>query len=153
MANMAQVVNVIAPIFTNEKGMFLQTIYHPLALFANNARGRALELYVDAPTYKTRRRAAVPYLDVSAALDGNMLVLNAVNRHKDEALEGEFVCQDKQFRGNWTATEVNGPDIKAENDFGVTKVGTERKSVTVSGNTLRYRFPAHSYTMLKGEVG
>ena len=30
MANMAQLVNVIAPIFTNESGMFKQTIYYPL---------------------------------------------------------------------------------------------------------------------------
>ena len=43
MANMAQLVNVIAPIFTNDKGMFLQTIYYPLALFANNSKGKALD--------------------------------------------------------------------------------------------------------------
>ena len=48
MANMAQLVNVIAPIFTNEKGMFLQTIYYPLQLFANNTKGKALELFVES---------------------------------------------------------------------------------------------------------
>ena len=52
IANMAQLVNVIAPMFTNEKGMFLQTIYHPLQLFANNSRGKALDLFVDSPKYK-----------------------------------------------------------------------------------------------------
>ena len=36
IANMAQLVNVIAPIFTNEKGLFLQNIYYPLQLFAKN---------------------------------------------------------------------------------------------------------------------
>ena len=41
MANMAQLVNVIAPIFADEKGVFLQTIYYPLQLFAANAKGRA----------------------------------------------------------------------------------------------------------------
>ncbi|HTR38161.1 MAG TPA: alpha-L-arabinofuranosidase C-terminal domain-containing protein [Bryobacteraceae bacterium] len=35
IANMAQLVNVIAPIFTNENGLFLKTIYYPLQLFAN----------------------------------------------------------------------------------------------------------------------
>jgi len=34
IANMAQFINVIAPIFTNDNGMFLQTIYYPLQLFA-----------------------------------------------------------------------------------------------------------------------
>src|SRR5438876_11002080 len=42
MANMAQLVNVIAPIFTNDKAMFLQTIYYPLQLFAANTRAKAL---------------------------------------------------------------------------------------------------------------
>src|SRR5439155_21661877 len=55
IANMAQLVNVIAPIFTNEKEMFLQTIYYPLQLFANNTKGKALELLVDSPKYKSRR--------------------------------------------------------------------------------------------------
>ena len=43
IANMAQLVNVIAPIFTNEKDLFLQTIYYPLQLFAANTHGTALE--------------------------------------------------------------------------------------------------------------
>ena len=62
MANMAQLVNVIAPMFTNDQGMFLQTIYHPLALFANNTKGKALGLFVDSPKYKSDalRRRSVP---------------------------------------------------------------------------------------------
>ena len=40
IANMAQLVNVIAPIFTSEKGMFLQTIYYPLQLFADQHQGQ-----------------------------------------------------------------------------------------------------------------
>ena len=48
--------------------------------------------------------------------------------------------------------EVNGPDIKAENDFGVTKVKTATSSATADGRRLRYRFPAHSYTMLRTKL-
>ena len=99
IANMAQLVNVIAPIFTNDKGIFLQTIYHPLALFANNTKGKALQLFVDSPKYKTRRFDDVPYLDVSAAYDNGQLVINAVNRHPDQALAADFELEDKQFSG------------------------------------------------------
>src|SRR5450759_132921 len=53
MANMAQLVNVIAPIFSEEKGMFKQTIYYPLELFANNMIGTSLNVFVDSPTYNT----------------------------------------------------------------------------------------------------
>ena len=37
-------------------------------LFANNTKGKALELFVDSPKYKSRDFDEVPYLDVSAAL-------------------------------------------------------------------------------------
>ena len=48
---------------------------------------------------------------------------------------------------------MNGPDIKAANDFGVTKVETKRKKVDASGAILRYTLPPHSFTMLKGPAG
>jgi alpha-N-arabinofuranosidase len=152
MANMAQLVNVIAPIFTNEKGLFLQTIYFPLQLFANNSRGKALELFVDSPKYKSRRFDDIPYLDASAAYENGSLVLNVVNRHRDQAIEGEFEAQDKQFAASVEVAEVNGPDIKAENDFGKTTVRTVTRSASAQGKTLRYSFPPHSYTMLKARL-
>ena len=98
IANMAQLVNVIAPIFTNDKGMFLQTIYYPLQLFANNSKGKALELFVDSPTYKSTRFDDVPYLDASAAYDNGTLVLNVVNRHQDQAIEAEFEAAGQAVR-------------------------------------------------------
>ncbi|MEJ7607876.1 MAG: alpha-L-arabinofuranosidase C-terminal domain-containing protein [Bryobacteraceae bacterium] len=114
MANMAQLVNVIAPIFTNEKGLFLQTIYYPLQLIANNSKGKALSLFVDSPKYDSRRFGQVDYLDASAAVDGNTLVLSIVNRHKDQPITTEFELQDKQFAGPVEVSEVNGPDISSE---------------------------------------
>ena len=57
MANMAQLVNVIAPIFTDEKRMFKQTIYYPLQLFSNNVAGTSLDLVVDCETYNTDKFA------------------------------------------------------------------------------------------------
>lgn len=152
IANMAQLVNVIAPIFTDEKSLFLQTIYYPLQLFASNSRGAALELFVESPGYSSGRYEHVPYLDVSAAYDNGSVVINAVNRHQDEPMDVVFEAQDKQFSGDFEAAEVNGPDIKAENTFGVTKVQTVRRSVSSQGKTLRCKLPPHSYTMLKGKL-
>jgi alpha-N-arabinofuranosidase len=149
IANMAQLVNVIAPIFTSEQGMFLQTIYFPLQLFANNVRGKALDLFIDSPKYESRRVGEVPYLNASAAHDNGTLVLSVVNRHRDQAIETEIDVADKQVQGPVEVSEVNGPDIKAENDFSSTKVRTVTRTVTADGRRLRYAFPAHSYTMLK----
>jgi alpha-N-arabinofuranosidase len=152
IANMAQLVNVIAPMFTNEQGMFLQTIYYPLQLFAANTKGKALELYHDGPKYKATRFDDVSYLDTSASIDNGTLVINVVNRHKDQPIETEIEVQDKQFTGPVAVSEVNGPDIKAENDFGKTTVKTVSKSASADGHKLRYTFPPHSYTVLKTKV-
>ncbi len=152
IANMAQLVNVIAPIFTSPAGMFLQTIYYPLQLFASNSFGKALELFVDGPTYASKRSSATPLLDISAAYDRGMLVVNVVNRSRNETLPATFELEDKQFSGEFEVAEVNGPDIKSENTFGTTLVKTTHKSTTASGARLRYQFPPHSYTMLKGKL-
>lgn len=152
IANMAQLVNVIAPIFTNEKGLFLQTIYYPLQLFANNSKGKALDLFVDSPKYASRRFGDVPYLDTSAAYDDGTLVLNVVNRHQTQAIDADFEAEDKRFSGAVEVAEVNGPDIKAGNDFGSSKVGVTPSSATAQGRKFAYRFPPHSYTMLKTKL-
>ena len=51
MANFAQLVNAIAPIFTNPHGLFLQTIYHPLRLYAEHTLADGLDVHVDGETY------------------------------------------------------------------------------------------------------
>ena len=149
MANMAQLVNVIAPIFTNDKGLYLQTIYYPLQLFANNSKGTALDVFVDSPTYKTQKYSAVPYLDVSAVYDKGTVVVNVVNRHRDQPIEAEIQSQKGAFSGTFEIAGVNGPDIKAENTFGSTKVQIARKTLSAQGDRIRYQFPAHSFTMLQ----
>jgi alpha-N-arabinofuranosidase len=152
MANMAQLVNVIAPIFTNDQGMFLQTIYYPLQLFAANSKGQALELFVDTPTYPNRRFGQVTYLDTSAAYDNGTLVLNVVNRHQTESLPADLELEDKRFSGSLEISEVNGPNIKSENDFGNTTVKTVKQSGKAEGRMFTYSFPPHSFTMLKAKL-
>ncbi len=152
IANMAQLVNVIAPIFTNENGLFLQTIYYPLQLFASNSLGNSLELFAEGPNYSTNTYTSVPYLDISAAYNDGSLVLNVVNRHPTDALAATFELEDKKFAGAFEVSEVNGPDVKAENDFGSSPVKIAKSSAEPGGNRLRHSFASHSYTMLKGRL-
>ena len=107
---------------------------------------------MDSPKYTSKRLGEVPYLDTSAAYDDGTLVLNVVNRHETQAIETDFDLADKQFAGPLEVAEVNGPDIKAENTFGSTKVSSAKRSATAQGHKLRYRFSPHSYTMLKGKL-
>jgi alpha-N-arabinofuranosidase len=132
--------------------MFLQTIYYPLALFANNTKGKALQLLVKGPLYASRTQGDVPHLDASAALDDGTLIVNVVNRHRDQAIETDIELEDRQFGGTVEISEVNAADLKAENSFDATNVKTLQRSVKAEKNLLRYRFPAHSYTMLKAKL-
>ena len=56
------------------------------------------------------------------------LVLNVVNRHRDQPIEVEIQSQKGNFSGAFEVAEVNGPDIKAENTFGSTKVQTSQEN-------------------------
>jgi alpha-N-arabinofuranosidase len=153
MANMAQLVNVIAPLFTSKTDLFRQTIYYPLALFANNSFGTSLDVFVDCARYDTKTRKDVPYLDVSTAYKEGEVVINVVNRHLTESIDAEVICQEGEFSGSFVVFEVNGPDIKAENTFGSEPVkSVEKPSFRASGARFRYRFPPHSFTMIKGRI-
>lgn len=164
IANMAQLVNVIAPIFTSEDDMFRQTIYFPLQLFANNAFGTSLDVFVDSETYDTEeffvglgesttQQKDVPYLDVSATHNGDEVVICVVNRHRDEAITTDILAQSGEFRGNFEVYEVNGPDIKTQNDFGAEPVSIQKKDdIRARGTKMTYSFPPHSFTLIKGKI-
>ena len=164
MANMAQLVNVIAPIFAEENGMFKQTIYYPLQLFSNNMHGISLDVFVDCDTYDTEeyfiglaesstKHNNVPYLDVSATINNDVVTICVVNRNKDKSIKTDIINQSGIFDGAIEIFEVNGPDIKSENDFGKEMVKTSQKtSIKAKGSVITYDFPAHSITMLKGKI-
>ena len=68
IACLAQLVNVIAPIATNEKGLLRQTIYYPYSWALQRASGSVLNALVESPTYEVSGLGQVPYLDVAATL-------------------------------------------------------------------------------------
>jgi alpha-N-arabinofuranosidase len=164
MANMAQLVNVIAPIWAEKNGIFKQTIYYPLALFANNVKGTSLDVFVDSDTYNTdefyiglgesqTKQTNVPYLDVSATFNNGEVVICVVNRHKEKAIVTDILCQTGEFKGPFKVFEVNGPDVKAMNNFDKENVKTIAKAdINPRGNKITYSFPAHSFTMIKGQI-
>ncbi len=104
-------------------------------------KGKSLQLTVETPAYKSRRFDAVPVIDASGSVDGNSLVLNVVNRHQSEAMAVTVALEDKTFSGPVTLSEVNGPDIKAENDFGKSLVSAKARNVTAAATAWRSVFP------------
>jgi alpha-N-arabinofuranosidase len=151
MANIAQIVNVIAPMFTNREGMFLQTIFYPFELYSQTCGDTALNVHWEGDTFSGDGHDGIRTLDVSATLDEQkrQLVVYVVNRDKDSAQEATISLTDGQFSGSVQAHVVNGPDIKSENTFGSHPVGTKTANLTTEKQTsFTYAFEPHSVTAL-----
>lgn len=168
IANLAQLVNVIAPIFTSPDGLFLQTIYHPLRLWAEHSLEVALDPFVDCETYVLDPEAETsprphrvadlgPFklLDVSATCDreGHAVVLGVVNRDRQRAITAEIALTGGESVVAAVAHEVNGADPGVINSFAHPEaVKVETRQVQVVGGSLTHTFPAHSATVLRLEL-
>ena len=153
MANMAQLVNVIAPIMITNGKLWMQPIYYPLQLFAQNCHGQSLETFVQCDRYDAGDYKQVPYLDVTSVYNGKTqeIIINVVNRHKDKAIETSIVNQFGNVDSKATAAEVNSSGLQDENNDQVQKVRTAVKEIT-AGDTFNYTFPAHSFTQIKIKI-
>ena len=83
MANMAQLVNVIAPIMAEEHGpAWRQTTFYPFAEAALHARGQAYAPAISSPTIHTEAYGDVPAIDAVVTWDEQARtgLLLAVNR-------------------------------------------------------------------------
>lgn len=101
LATYAQVVNTLAPIFVSDRGTFLQTVFHPLAVSAREALPTALDVLVltdeGVPAMVAGSAAAgggigmvsdaVPVVDVAGTTDGHRIHLSIVNRARHDAVE------------------------------------------------------------------
>jgi alpha-N-arabinofuranosidase len=150
MANMAQLVNVIAPMMVTNDQLWKQPIYYPLQLFAQNCHGQSVDALVQCDTYDAGSYQKVPYLDVSAVhnRDKKELILNVVNRHEKESITTQLLNQSGQWSGTARVTEVNSGSLQDENSTAAQTVKPVQKEVKVGGNQFSYSFPPHSYTQI-----
>jgi alpha-N-arabinofuranosidase len=155
MANIAQLVNVIAPIFTRPDGLFLQTIFFPFEVYSRTCGNLALEPYWESDTFSGGGCNGVRTLDVSATLDETKkrLTVYVVNRSRSKEMETVLQLAIGAFKGRITAYTINGPDIKAENTFASPdKVKTKEATLTTGGREMNYSFEPHSVTALLCDI-
>jgi alpha-N-arabinofuranosidase len=90
---------------------------------------------------------------VSATYNNGEVILCVVNRNKEKAITTDIQCQTGEFTGSFNVFEINALDVKAMNNFDKETVKTVTKAdVNAKGNKITYSFPAHSITMLKGQI-
>lgn len=116
MACLAQLVNVIAPIMTENGGkVWAQTIFYPFLYTSCNGRGKALDTACVCDTYSAGEHEAIPYVDTIAVLseDEKQISVFAVNKSLDSDCELTL----KGFEGYKPVKHValEGDDLKAAN--------------------------------------
>jgi alpha-N-arabinofuranosidase len=160
VACLAQIVNVIAPLVTNQTGILRQSIYFPYAMALKYARGRMLDIEVECETYPIRgaglradfaRNENVPFLDVVATYDAQekRIAVFALNRdlgaERELALEFEDVTPSQVL----ACETVTGDDLKAFNTFEApNKVVTTTLDAGKAGARMSVKLPARSYTVI-----
>ena len=167
MANLAQLVNAIAPIFTSKQGLFLQAIYHPLRLYAEHMREVALDVHVEGPRHALPRDleeqtlgrvhhvtdlGPFSLLDAVATSDeaGRELTVAVINRDREQSHAGTVDLGGARASGELQVSEVNGPDVDAANSFEhPDRVGVREHRRAIAGHRFDCVFPAHSVSVLR----
>src|SRR5436190_3274315 len=156
---LAQIVNVIAPLVTNETSILRQSIYYPYAWALKYARGRVLDPLVESDTYPIRagglrpdfaRDDQVPYLDVAATFDprNGQLCLFMLNRDLESERELIVDCRDLTPTRVLAAETLTGADLKASNTFErPTLVAPRALEAPRPGTTMTFKLPARSYSV------
>jgi alpha-N-arabinofuranosidase len=155
MANIAQIVNVIAPVFTKPDSLVLQTIFFPFELYSRTCGNLALDPFWEGDTFSGGGCNGVRTLDVSATLDETkkQLAVYVVNRSQSREMETVLQLAVGSFKSKVTAYTVNGPNIKAENTFtSPDKIKTRETTFTAAGHEMNYNFEPHSVTALVCDI-
>ena len=152
IANLAQLVNVIAPIVTNQNGLFLQTIYWPLVEYGKQRGNQSLDALVTGPTYEYDGRR-VGYLDVSVTWDkqSRRAFVNVLNRSSQQDIAARIDTPGAAPAREAAVWEMNYSDLKAVNTFEDDKKirpATHNVAIPPGGNGFLHKFPAHSLTIL-----
>jgi alpha-N-arabinofuranosidase len=117
IANIAQIVNVIAPVLTRGDELLIQTIFYPFEMFARRRKGLSLRVAAEGPGYESKSHGHTPFVDASAILDDDRLHLCLVNRSVTDPAPVAVECSDRAVTALQSAEVLTGPDPKAANSF------------------------------------
>lgn len=160
IANQAQLVNVIAPIRSEENGpAWRQSIFWPFARIAELARGRILRVAVDATALPTAKFGDVDAVDVAATWDEETgrVALFLANRALDEDADVTLDARGLAVTGVRTAevlTVPAGADRHAANtqDAPDTVGLVPLRDVGLEDGVLRATLPPLSWAVVHLDV-
>jgi alpha-N-arabinofuranosidase len=160
VACLAQLVNVIAPLVTNDQGVLRQSTYYPYAWALRYAKGRLLDVRVESETYPITaaglqadfaRAGDVPFVDVVATIDEEARQAAVLLLNRDVTDERELTVEwnDVTPRRVLACETLTGPDLKAFNTFDAPRrVAPQPLSPPAAGSRMTLKLPPRSYTVV-----
>ncbi len=117
IANLAQIVNTIAPIQTRGDELLRHSIYYPFVMYACRREGVALQTVVQGPGYTSRSYGRVSIVDTSSILGDGLLHVFLVNRSLNETAPVRIDLAKGRLENIESAEVVAGPDAQACNSY------------------------------------
>jgi alpha-N-arabinofuranosidase len=134
-----------------DKGTFKTPLFYIFKSFSNNCLGKSVDTYVECDTFNTDLYKGIPYLDVTSVYSretGN-IIINVVNRHKDNPITAEIISASGEFTAKAEATLVAGNMLNDAFTYDKqSQYIPVRKVINTDKNRISYSFPAHSFTQI-----
>ncbi len=154
IANLAQIVNVIAPILTRGDELLLQSIYYPLVAYTRRREGISLRPVVHGPGYESAKYGYIHHVDTSAILDEQTLHVFLVNRSLAEPAVVEIAPAGIRLDAAQSAELITGPDADARNTFEAPDVVRSRpfKEVRIRDGSAVAQIPPFSVVAISFDM-
>jgi alpha-N-arabinofuranosidase len=175
MANLAQMVNAIAPIVTSPETVAVQPIWYPILLHAQAALDQAVDVHVDGPLVEPDLPAGasrwpfrigdlVPFalVDAAATVSKADVSANSVNAHKiaitlvnrgDSEEPAEVQVRDRDFNGPARIRTVTAaPAGEARTLPDVEAARLEEGSEDTKDGVVVVRLPPRSFPVIEAAM-
>jgi alpha-N-arabinofuranosidase len=171
MANLAQMVNAIAPVVTTDDAAAVQPIYYPFLLHARSALALAADVHVDGPVispqlpdgasrwpHRVADLGPFSLVDAAASVsaDRSRIAVTLVNRGLDVA-PVRLVLRDFTFAGPATVTVLEGDEGPLSEPSstrvpGIAGVRLAEGTMPVGGPVFTVTFPPQSFAVIEVPV-
>ena len=153
IACLAQLVNVIAPIFTQTGGgVFKQTIFYPFEHLSNFGNGVALNPIIDCPKYDCKEFTDVPYLESIATHDeeNGEMVIFCVNKSQEDGATIDVNLLDFEGYKPYEFISMDGYDKNDENSLDNPFVKPHKNAVPeIDNNCATINVKPFSWNVIK----
>jgi alpha-N-arabinofuranosidase len=171
MANLAQLVNAIAPVVTTDGAAAVQPIYYPFLLHARAALDAAVDVHVDGPAvspelpdgasrwpHRIDDLGPFTLIDAAAsvAADRSRVAVTLVNRNPEAAETARLVLRDFAFAGQAYGTTLTAGSQENAADTpalpGIAPVHLTEWAEQPRGPVLILSLPPRSFTVVEAPL-